>query len=95
MRTSYSIAEARDRFAALVHDLEHLPLIELTRRGQRVAVILSANEYQRLTAPRVSFRDAYAAFQARHQGAPGDDLSGAFDDVRDRSPGRPVDLAGR
>ena len=95
MKTRYSIAEARDRFAALVHDLEHLPLIEVTRRGRRVAVILSAEEYQRLTAPRMSFRDAYMVFQARHRDETPDDLSGVFDDVRDRSPGRPTDLADR
>ena len=58
----YSIAEARNHLAAIVHDLEQRPLIELTRRGKAVAVLLSIQEYQRLASSKINFWDAYVAF---------------------------------
>ncbi|WP_420630696.1 type II toxin-antitoxin system Phd/YefM family antitoxin [Candidatus Leptofilum sp.] len=51
MATTYSIAEARNQFAALVRDAEESKQpVQVTRRGQPVAVILSAEEYGRLLA---------------------------------------------
>ena len=46
--TQYSIAEARDRFTQLVHQVEEESAIEITRRGQRVAVIVSAYRFELL-----------------------------------------------
>src|SRR4051812_12210118 len=43
-----SIADARDRLASLVHDVEEGPAVEITRRGRPVAVLVSYHEYQRL-----------------------------------------------
>ncbi len=62
MSRRYSIAEARHDLAALVHELESSDLIELTRRGEPVAVMLSLREYRRLAAGRDKFWDAYRAF---------------------------------
>jgi prevent-host-death family protein len=59
----YSIAEARHDLAALVHELEGRDLIELTRRGEPVAVMLSLREYRRLTAGRDRFWEAYSTFR--------------------------------
>ena len=39
--TQYSIAQARDRFTQLVHEVEQGETVEVTRRGQRVAVLVS------------------------------------------------------
>jgi antitoxin Phd len=55
MPKSFSIAEARHDLAALVHQLDRKPLIELTRRGKPVAVLLSIREYNRLAAPAKAF----------------------------------------
>lgn len=44
----FSIAEARDKLARLVHCAENGQLVEITRRGKAVAVLLSLKEYQRL-----------------------------------------------
>jgi cellobiose PTS system EIIB component len=63
MSRRYSIAEARHDLAALVHELEGRDLIELTRRGEPVAVMLSLREYRRLAAGRDRFWDAYRAFR--------------------------------
>ena len=47
--TKYTIAEARHNLAAIVHELEDKEQIELTRRGEPVAVLLS----QRLIGAKV------------------------------------------
>ncbi|MCG8368696.1 MAG: type II toxin-antitoxin system prevent-host-death family antitoxin [Pseudanabaenales cyanobacterium] len=39
--TQYSIAQARDRFTQLVHEVEQGETVEGTCRGQRVAVLVS------------------------------------------------------
>ena len=52
-----SIAQARDQFTQLVYKVEAGKKIEVTRRGQRVAVILSAEEYDRLSQPRQGFAE--------------------------------------
>lgn len=43
---SYTIAEARDRFTEVVREAESRQAIEVTRRGQPVAMIVSIAEYQ-------------------------------------------------
>ena len=87
MLRQYSIAEARGRLPGLVHEVESGSPVELTRRGRRVAVLLSADEYDRLTgvAPRQAFGDMLREFRERHDlkelWSDGD----PFADVRDRS----------
>jgi prevent-host-death family protein len=83
----YSIAEARHNLAAIVHQLEHDSPVELTRRGEPVAVLLSTETYRRLL-PTTGFWEAYTDFRTNLSA---DDLVGApdlFADLRDRSPGR-------
>jgi prevent-host-death family protein len=90
MSKSFSIAEARHDLAALVHQLEHQPGIQLTRRGKPVAVLLSVREYNRLTARAQGFWDAYAAFaeatDLRHLAIDPQ----VFEEARDRMSGREV-----
>jgi prevent-host-death family protein len=54
-----SIAEARNRFAQVVHDTERTGPVEVMRRGQPVAVILSIKDYRRLTVKKGGFWQAY------------------------------------
>jgi prevent-host-death family protein len=91
--TKYTIAEARHNLAAIVHELEDKEQIELTRRGEPVAVLLSMRAYQRLTTPATDFWDAYQTWRQALEAA-GVDINPdeVFADVRDRSSGREVDL---
>jgi prevent-host-death family protein len=87
-KTSYSIAETRNRFAALVRDVEEKKrAIKITRRGKPVAVILSADEYQRMqrSSAQKGFWKAYQEWRTVWQA---DDLSvdDVWEDVRDKSP---------
>ena len=90
MSKSYSIAEARHHLAALVHELERKPFIELTRRGKPVAVLLSIQEYHRLLAKETNFWDAYVAFRNSVDLSQLQIEPDVFDGLRDRSPGREV-----
>jgi len=91
MRT-FSLAEARDNLTAIVRDVEMTSPVELTRRGKPVAVILSIDEYHRLTRPAGSFLDALERFR---QGTDLDDMAlgpEIFENIRDDDPGREPEL---
>lgn len=68
-------------------------MIELTRHGEPVAMIVSCGTYDRLAAGRpTNFWEAYEAFTARYdleELGVGDDF---LEGVRDRDPGRDVKL---
>ena len=88
--TQYSIAQARDRFTQLVHEAEQGKAVEVTRRGQRVAVLVSAEEYDRLRQPKQSFGEAVLAWRQKYDVENWDDdidIDEVFN-VRDKSPGR-------
>lgn len=48
-----SIAEAKSRFAELVHRAERGQAVRITRRGRAVAVLVSEADYARLQTSRV------------------------------------------
>ena len=90
MARKVSIAEARDHLTGLVRDVERGKHIELTRRGKRVAVLVSSDEYDRLSAARLPLDEALRAWR---QQLPADFEGPSADEVRswrDRSPGRAV-----
>jgi prevent-host-death family protein len=87
--TTYSIAEARDKFAALIHQVETgTEPVRVTRRGEPVALILSLEAYEQLTVPTARQRDfseAYQAWRERWAVEEWDDEFDPFADVRDRT----------
>jgi prevent-host-death family protein len=86
-----SVAEAKNTLPALLHEAEAEP-VEIVRRGEPVAVLLSRAEYDRLRGKSAGVWASLERFRARH----GDDLdeldaAGAFEGQRDQKPGgRPV-----
>jgi len=66
MPKSYSIAGARAKLASIVDEVEAGSEVELTRRGKKVAVVMSAARYARLRGERVAFMTAYETFRANH-----------------------------
>ena len=92
MSQRYSIAEARSRLPKIVNQAEAGVDIELTRRGQPVAVLVSHREFERLRGKRLHFRDAYRKFLKTHSlrevGVDDDFATSA----RDRTTGRKVSL---
>ena len=92
MNKSYSIAEARNNLASIVHDVEGASAVELTRRGRPVAVLLSIEEYRRLSAGEKDLWDAYIGFRQAFDLRQLDIRPEVFEGLRDPSPGRQVSL---
>jgi len=88
---SYSIAEARDDLARLVHEAEAGRAVRITRRGRPVAALVSARDLDRLRGQAGGFWEALAAFR-RETDLAELRVDRVFGDVRDRSPGRRVRL---
>ena len=93
---TYSIAEARNQFTTLIRRAEReQELMQVTRRGQPVAVILSMNEYKRLATrqPETDFWQAYLNWREEWQVDEWDDDGfDPFADVRDRTPVKDVNI---
>ncbi len=89
----YSVAEAKSRLPALIHEVETGGAIHIARRGQSAAVLISADEYQRLrqASRRTPLGEAVRAWRARSS-APSQPEEVEPERLRDRDPGRPVDL---
>lgn len=89
-QTTYSIAEARDKFASLIRNAEKSKQpVQITRRGQSVAVILSAEEYARLLhdQPSHDFWGAYQHWRQKWNVEQLDiDPDEVWGDVRDQTP---------
>lgn len=93
MSKQYSIAEARNNLAAIVHELEATDSIELTRRGSPVAVLLSKQVFDRLQAHNTGFWTAYKNYAKQINLAELKiEPSEIFGGLRDRTTGRKVKL---
>jgi prevent-host-death family protein len=89
---TYTIASARAKLPDIVDEVEAGSEVVVTRRGKKVAVVMSAARYARLRGERVAFMTAYETFRARHNLAEaGLDRSFARS-LRQRDTGRPVKL---
>jgi len=90
MKHVYSVAEARNRLAALVHEAEAGRPVRISRRGKPAAVLVSDHEYERLGRQHSGFWKALEAFRSTVAPEVLADAATAFDNVRDQSPGRDV-----
>lgn len=92
MQKQFSIAEAKNRLPAIIHDVEKGPYVELTRRGKPVAILLSIHEYERIGRKNTGFWSALSEFRQKvvDEGIwiSDDDFKG----LRDISSGRDVVL---
>jgi prevent-host-death family protein len=92
MIREYSIAMARDHFTAIVRQAEAGDEVRLTRRGRPVAVVLSEPDFQRLSGALPSIVAAAADLREEARQAGIDYPDEFIDGLRDRSPGRQVEL---
>jgi len=89
MGNRHSIAEARSKLPQLIREAEEGKLVELTRRGEGVAVIVGRKQYERLASRPRRFSTAWERF-IRTVDLPDLDIDpdDIFGDVRDKTPGR-------
>ena len=64
MHDRHSITEARRNLPRLIREAEGGKAVELTRRGNPVAVLIGQRHFERLTASRRGFAQAYDEFAA-------------------------------
>ena len=94
MNRKISIAEAKNRLPAIVHDVEKGTGVQLTRYGKPVAVLLSTKEYDRLcrfSESKRFWKDLVdLRIEMASEGVEFTDHD--FNGLRDRSTGRDVEL---
>jgi prevent-host-death family protein len=89
----HSIAEARNSLPSLVRAAESGKAVELTRRGEPVAVLIGRREYERLITKHRGFSETYDEFtQEVDLEKLAIDPDELFAGVRDDIYGRQVDL---
>jgi prevent-host-death family protein len=90
----YSVAEARNRLAELVHEAEQGRPIRITRRGKPAAVLVSEADFQRShKRQKQGPGDAILAWRKKYGGVELTDAE--IDRWRDRSVGRVPDFSGK
>ena len=93
MGKRHSIAEARSSLSRLIREAESGKPVELTRRGEPVAVLVGRQHYMRLTSGRRKFSEAHGEFtrqvDLRELAI---DPGAVFAGATDQTPGRDVDL---
>jgi prevent-host-death family protein len=93
MPKQHSIAEARSNLPQLVRQAESGEPIELTRRGESVAVLIGRKQYERLASRSRRFSEAWDAFvQDVELSDLAIDPDEIFEGVRDSGSGRDVKL---
>ncbi|MBT3177896.1 MAG: type II toxin-antitoxin system Phd/YefM family antitoxin [Desulfobacula sp.] len=92
MQKQFSIAEAKNRLPAIIHYVEKGPYIELTRRGKPVAVLLSIQEYERLSRKYSGFWNTILEFRRKTEDEGVEISDRDFNGLRDLSSGREVQL---
>ena len=92
MPKSYSIASARAKLANIVDEVEAGSDVELTRRGKKVAVVMSAARYARLRGESVAFMSAFDTFLASHDLSEAGLEPGWARELRQKDVGRPVKM---
>ena len=66
MNDAYSIAAAKNNLSGLVHEAEQGRAVRLTRRGKPVAVLISTEQYERLSKPRIKTDWSAAVIDTRN-----------------------------
>lgn len=93
MSVQYSIEQIPVNLNKIIQEIEQGEPIEITRQGQQVAVILSTAEYQRLLNKSPGFWESLQQFRQEII-SEGIEINPdeVWKDVRDKSPGREVNL---
>lgn len=91
MDNQYSIEQISEDLEQIIQDVEQGTAVELIREGERVAVILSATQYDLLLREKLGFGQALERFRQEYNVEEANiNPDEIFKDIRDNSPGREV-----
>ena len=93
MQKQFSIADAKNRLPTIIHYVEKEPYIELTRRGKPVAVLLSIQEYERLSRKYTGFWSGVLEFRRKVEDEGIEISDRDFKGLRELSSGREIGLS--
>jgi len=93
MIKSFSINEAENKLSLIIQMLEENTPVKLTKYGKPVAVLLSFDEYQRLTHKKGDFWTALTEFRQTMKKENIEISDTDFEGLRYISAGREVDLS--
>ncbi len=88
----YSIAEAKNNLSRIVHEAEEGQTVHLTRRGKLVAVLLSADEFNKVSAKQTSPADTLTRFLNDESYKQVDIDPAVFEGLRTKTSGRDITL---
>ncbi len=92
MKEQYSTQQLNQNLLEVLERISQGNSIEITQAGEPVAVILSASEYQRLTASKSTFWTSLQEFYSHNDLEDLETEADVFANVRDRSSGREVNF---
>lgn len=92
MNRRVSVAEAKNKLPAIIHEVEKGSVVEITRYGRSVAFVVPQRDFDLLQEKGGGFWEALTKVRniMKAEGIVMEDRD--FFDLRDPSPGRPVDL---
>ncbi len=93
MQKNYSIVEAKNKLPTIINSIEEGPPVRLTKHGTPVAVLLSIQEFKRLTKEKHGFWNALKRFRETltKEGVRISDMD--LDNLRAPSYSRKIDLS--
>lgn len=86
----YAVSELKTHLTQALREVEQGKMIEVTRHGKSVAVLIAKNEYEDLTTVRPSFALCVHALRESSEFMPLD--AADFDNLRDKDAGRAVNF---
>ncbi len=92
MEAQYTIAEAKNKLPSIIHLVEKGSPVRLTRRGRPVAVLLSVDQYDRLSRGSEGYWKALESFRNQMKVEDVQISDADFEGLRDDTRGREVEL---
>ena len=89
---NYSIAETKNNLSQLVHKVEEGEVIQITRRGQSVAVLLSLDDFKKYNQLSISPANTLKGFLQNKDFQDVDIEASIFDELRATQSGRAIEL---
>lgn len=88
-----SLYDVKNQLSQVVRDAEKGTSTELTRHGKSAAVIIGIEQYTELSRSKSSFSSLYERFcETWGNGEENGEYTDPFSDIRNREPGRTVEL---
>jgi prevent-host-death family protein len=92
MVRQFSVAEARNRLTALIHQAEEDGPVRITRRGKPVVVLVSERDYVKISRDAPGFAEAVEAFRLSLAPEDLDGIGDALKGLRGKEQGRKVTI---